>query len=82
MVETIRGVPLLGHTRHATPSPPKRLGGRAGITTERGEAAEAACPGASPVQVAEGLQAHSTCGHRAHTSGRPLGEESMRVATK
>lgn len=82
MVKTIRGVPLLGHTRHATRHHPKRLGGRAGITTEGGEAAEAAGPGAAPVQVAEGLQAHGTCGHRAHTSGRPLGEESMRVATK
>ena len=41
------------------------IDGRAGITAERGQTAEAAGPGAAPVQVAEGLQADGTCGHRA-----------------
>lgn len=56
------------------------LGRVASVTTEGGQAAEAAGPGAAPVQVAEGLQAHGTCGHRAQTPGRPLSEESMRMA--
>lgn len=49
----------------------------AGITTEGGQAAEAAAPGAAPVQVTEGLQANSTCGHRAQVPGRPLSEEPI-----
>lgn len=36
-----------------------------GITAEWGQAAEAAGPGTAPVQVAKGLQANGTCGHRA-----------------
>lgn len=39
------------------------LSQRPGITAERGQAAKAAGPGTAPVQVAERLQAHSTCGH-------------------
>lgn len=41
----------------------KPLGRRASVTTEGGQAAQAAGPGAAPVQVAERLQANSTCGH-------------------
>lgn len=58
---------------HATRSPPSNAPReyakaeatqqKAGITTERGQAAKAAGPGTAPVQVAERLQAHGTCGH-------------------
>lgn len=58
------------------------IDGRASITAERGQAAEAAGPGAAPVQVAEGLQADGTCGHRAQAPVTPSSEEKAQGTGK
>lgn len=90
---TNRNLSFLGHpTGHATVSPPssaprghteaEAMGRGACITTEGGQATEAAAPGAAPVQVTERLQANSTCGHRAQAPGRWLSEEPIRMAVK
>lgn len=51
---------------HNRPCPERTCGPKrpaeSSLTTEGGQAAEAASPGAAPVQVTEGLQADGTCG--------------------
>lgn len=63
--------PPLAHSRPRHPVPPSsaprehaglKRPAESSVTTEGGQAAEAAGPGAAPVQVTEGLQADGTCG--------------------